>query len=246
VNPRVERPRPPYLQIVEHYRQRIKNGDLADGDRMPTVREIADEADVAFTTAARAMRVLAAEGLVATSTQGTRVAFAETSTFTPRDRLNAMRRSGRIYPPSERADILAAELVPPPPHVAEAMAGEDGPPETVVRRVRVTYHSDRPVTVSTSWMPGDLAGPVPELVSTARIPGGTVGAVFERTGRAVVRDTYRECARRATHREADLLGVTTGDPVLHGQNTWYDNDGAVLEFGEYVIPEGRWVTVEDD
>lgn len=243
MNPQVERFKPPYQQIVDRYRDQIKDGELPDGTRLPPVRQIAEEAGVAFTTAAKAVRVLAAEGLVSISNQGTVVSFAERSTLTPRDRLAAMGRTGRIYPHSERSEVVSAELVEAPDYVAEAMGKEAG--TRVVRRERVTFHEDTAVTHSISWMPGELAELVPELLSTERIPGGTVGAVRERTGRLVVRDTYRECARRATDVEAERLGVQAGDPVLYGQNAWYDRDGRVLEFGEYVIPEGRWVTVAD-
>jgi DNA-binding GntR family transcriptional regulator len=239
----LERPDPPYLQLVQRFRDQIKAGTYKDGQRLPPVRDIAKQFNVAHTTAAKAMRQLGAEGLVVSTSQGTFVAWGRTSTFTPRDRLNAMSRSGRIYPPSERAVIISAEVVPAPDHVAEAMLIPPGTP--VVRRERVTMHDGTPVTHSISWLPGELAETVPALLDTGRNLGGTVTAITEATGRAVTHDTYRECARRATAHEARLLEIAEGDPVLAGQNTWYESPASVLEFGEYVIPQGRWVTVAD-
>lgn len=243
MNPKLDRPDPPYLQLVSYYREQIKSGALKDGQRLPAVREVAEEWDLAFTTAAKALRQLAAEGLVTTSNKGTFVFWGESNTYTPRERLAAMRRSGRIYPASERAAIISAAVVDAPADIAEKMLIEPGVP--VIRRERVTLHGDTPVTYSVSWMPGELAEQVPALVATDRIPGGTVGAVEAATGRRVSRDTYRECARRATAKEASHLGVSEGDPVLCGENVWYDRNGAVLEFGGYIIPQGRWVTVAD-
>lgn len=244
MNPQLERPDPLYMQVVARYRDLIKSGGLKDGERLPPVRDIADELGMAFNTVSKAMRVLANEGYVVTSKQGTFVSFMEHTTLTPHDRLQAATgRTKRIYPLSDRSQIVSSGLVAAPDYVAEAMEIKAGTP--VIRRERVTMHGEDAVTFSTSWLPGELAEAVPELVGLDRLPGGTVGVIAERTGRRVDpdNDSYRETARRASEVVAERLGVDPGAPVLYGQNFWYDQDGDVLEFGEYYIPEGFWVTV---
>lgn len=241
MNPKIQRPEPPYLQLVAHYRTLIKDGNLASGERLPATRVLAQQWQVSHTTVAKAVGLLQAEGLVYTSNQGTTVSFGETSTYTPRDRLRSMKRSGRIYPHSEETRILSAEVVPAPAYVIAAMGLTSG--ASVVRRERVTLHGNVPVTHSVTWMLSDLAEIVPELSRAERIPGGTVTAVREATGREVARDTYRECATRASADIARALEVPEDAPVLYGQNTWYESDGTVLEFGEFTIPEGRWISV---
>jgi DNA-binding GntR family transcriptional regulator len=243
MNPQIERPEPVYQQLVSHYRKLIRDGELKEGDRLPTLREIADEHGIAYTTVGKAFRALKTEGLIRTSKQGNVVSFSETGTYTPRDRLSAARRLHKIYPPSERSDVRAAEVVSAPEEVAERLEVEAGTP--VVRRERVTYHGDSPVTLSVSWMPGDLVDAVPELVSRERIPGGTVGLVAERTGRQVDADadSFRVTGRAATAEEAEALGLSEGDPVLWGENVWPEADGTVLEFGEFVIPGGLWISI---
>jgi DNA-binding GntR family transcriptional regulator len=143
----------------------------------------------------------------------------ETSTSSPRERLRARRTTGRLYPVSERSEIVAAELTTPPDHVAHAMGLED-PAAQLIRRARVNLHADTPVTYSVSWLPADLREHVPELLQLERLPGGTIGGIADVTGRQVLSDCYRECARRATDIEAHYLRVTPGDPVLAGQNWW--------------------------
>lgn len=242
--PRMERSDPPYLQVVKHYRNIITSGQLKAGTRLPPSRELAEELGVAYTTIAKALRQLQAEGLVQTSNQGVFVSWHETSTYSPRDRLKASRTIRHIYPPSEKSQILDATVVKPPQHVIEAMHLENENP-LAIRRERINFHGDTPVTHSVSWLPADLAKTVPELIRPERIPGGTIGRIAEVTGRQVLRDCYRECARRATTTEAAHLKVQPGDPVLAGQNWWYEdtNEEQVLEFGEFLIPENRWVTV---
>lgn len=61
--------------IAAHFRGVIAAGILADGERLPTVRQTAGDAGVALGTAARAYRTLEAEGLIETRIgSGTRVA----------------------------------------------------------------------------------------------------------------------------------------------------------------------------
>lgn len=58
------RPEPPYLRIVAELRARILTGDLRPGDRMPSIRQLAQRWGVAVATATRAMATLRDEGLV--------------------------------------------------------------------------------------------------------------------------------------------------------------------------------------
>lgn len=243
--PHLQRPEPVYLQLVTHYRDAITNGDLREGARLPTVREIAEQWEVAYTTAAKAVRQLAADGLVSTSKQGTVVSFLEGSTFSPADRLRSVHRGRVIYPHAPGSRIISAELVAAPQHVANVMGIEPG--DQVVRRERVTSHGDVPVTWSVTWMPASLVEQVPELLEMAPIPGGqgTIGLVKARTGRfpQIGIDSYRQCAARASALIAERLGIAEGDPILRGENTWPEQDGVVLEFGESAIIEGQWVNV---
>lgn len=55
---------PPYRRIVEEIRGRILAGELRPGDRLPSVRQIAQQWGVAVATATRAMATLRDNGLV--------------------------------------------------------------------------------------------------------------------------------------------------------------------------------------
>ena len=58
--------RPIYLQIVENYRLQIRSGILEDGEKLPSVRELATQLAINPNTIARAYRELEAEGWIAT------------------------------------------------------------------------------------------------------------------------------------------------------------------------------------
>jgi DNA-binding transcriptional regulator YhcF (GntR family) len=94
---------PPYARIAAELSRRITDRELAPGDRVPSTRQVAQEFGVALATAAKALDVLRAEGLVITRPRsGTVVA--------PR---RAARSGGAAEPTRERV-------------LAEAIAIADG------------------------------------------------------------------------------------------------------------------------
>lgn len=239
MSPDVRREDPPYLQIAEDIRQRIRSGQLSDGDLVPSVRQLAREWRVAAPTAAKALTTLRSEGYVrGVPGAGTIVCASETMHNAAQDRWRAIRDTGRIYPPDERAVISSAGLVPAPADVADALGVEPG--AEVIRRQRVTFRDDIPVSASVTWMPGGLAAAGPLLLSAERILSGTAGYIAEVTGRTVVRGLDQESARAATEQDAADLGVPVGSPVACGRNWWYDAGGDVIEYGERVSIPGRW------
>jgi GntR family transcriptional regulator len=69
-----EGPVAPWRQIAQIYRDKIASGELRPGDRLPSIRSISQEYDVATTTAQKVIEALRDEGLVQTSPMGTFVA----------------------------------------------------------------------------------------------------------------------------------------------------------------------------
>lgn len=83
-------PVPLYQQLVEQIRSLVAVGALREGDRLPTVRELAVRARVNRNTAARAVQQLEQAGVVRTRVgQGTFVA-AGVSTIDPSARRRAI------------------------------------------------------------------------------------------------------------------------------------------------------------
>jgi GntR family transcriptional regulator len=62
-------PVPPYRQIAEIIRARIKSGEYPKGSRIPTESEIVETWEVARTTARRSIALLREDGLVHTVPQ---------------------------------------------------------------------------------------------------------------------------------------------------------------------------------
>ncbi|MEU0522039.1 GntR family transcriptional regulator [Streptosporangium sp. NPDC006007] len=238
--PKIHRPDPPYVQVVNHIRRQIQSGELKESEAIPSAREISRNWEISLATAVKVLAALKSEGLVkAVPGIGTIVSVQARHTG-PRDRFQAIRRTGRIYPKNEAARITSAELVTATEQVADALGVESA--ASVVRRHRVTMNtdSDAPVSASSSWFDGALAEVAPLLLQTSRITQGTPRYIEEQTGRIAVSGRDQVCADVASEQDAEDLGISVGAPVLRGRNWLYDQNGDVIEYGESVAVDNRW------
>ncbi|MCE7081560.1 GntR family transcriptional regulator [Streptomyces sp. ST2-7A] len=245
MSPKIERPLPPYLQILQSIRAQITDGVLEEGSAVPSERQISSEWGVSRATATKVLAALRSEGLVESiQGVGTVVSAQPSAGGSAQARFTAMRRTGRIYGTGEYAKIVSAELVSADERVAAALGLEAG--VEVIERQRVTYKDDEPVSASRSWFDGSLAASAPKLLETERIPEGTPGYIQTATGRRYVTGRDQVTARAATAEDAARLGVAEGSPVRAGRNWLYDGEGSVIEYGESVSHPGRWASYDYD
>ncbi|MGX2994951.1 GntR family transcriptional regulator [Streptomyces sp. JNUCC 64] len=241
--PRVRRELPPFMQIANHFRQRIVDGELAEGARLPSIAEISEQWGVATATAAKAVGQLRTEGYVRSSTQGTVVDLGRRQTTGP-DRLLMLRAGAGGLRPGERVEILGAGLEPASEEVAAALGTEPGGP--VVRRWRRYVDDAGVVAVSVSWLPGTFAESAPELLSPGPLPTMTFGLVEERTGRRAVRRRDALAVRPLPSGMAEALDTPAGTPVLTWTNHYWDQHGDVTEYATDFLGGDRVLTVEAD
>jgi len=242
--PKAVRNEPLHLQIASHYKRLIQAGQIASGDRLPSVREIRDEWEVGHQTAQRALLHLQTEGLVRSGPGGT-FANGKRAKYGPQQR---MRFAG--FPTAERIEILSAGLVSAPAYILpildplEAMTGF----WPVVRREWVLYEAgDVPYVLWVSWCTAEAAEAVPELLRTEPLPypGDEAKLIAERTGRKI---TWGHSAREARRikddgREGPLLRLPADGRVLAEVYQWASGDD-IVEYGEFVVVEDR--TIESD
>lgn len=235
----IERNKALHTQLFEELSERIQSGALAEGERLPSLRDMAAERDLSLGTVQVAYNRLRAEGLTETpdgAQGGTRV--AKRVQRTSGEYYKAGRDTGRIYGTTrQRSTILVAELTEAGEDVAMMLEVEPG--TLVVMRERVVVDTDGvPVSTSTSFHRGELVSAAPALVETARVPQGTPQYIAERTGKQGRHVTDLVSARVASDREAELLHLPHGSPVLVTRNTLRDDDGYVIEYGISITPPG--------
>lgn len=233
----------PYMRIASHYRRQIVDGQLAPGSKLPTIKAISDEWNVATATAAKAVAQLQVEGYVYTSPRrGAFVTDTALAASTPRDRLDRVQRTGSIHGTGEEVRVKAAELVLPPLYVAELFGLDAG--DQVVRREWVTGRGQDRLMLSVSWHPAEFGAMVPDLLSTSAAKASTlITQILQATGRAITaaRDDFH--ARTADAREASNLGIPVGATILAGAHRWSDDLG-IIEYGEWCLPERHTIGYE--
>lgn len=222
---------PQYRRIERALRERI--AAMEPGDRLPSDSELCREFGVSRMTARHAMQRLAEEGLIAR--QPGRGSFVTLPPAHRRaDRLmtfsREMRRLGRT--PSSR--VLERFIRPSLPNEAAALGLVAGQPVIVLRRLRCA--DDEPVALESAVL--DL-GCAP-AVMTADLETGSLHESLTRAGFQLHRGSGTITAAAATGRDARLLDLRVGDPLLVERRVIEDRQGRPIEATESRYPAERY------
>ncbi len=236
----------PYLQVADALRARIKAGEWAIGEKLPSRARFAEEYGVGQSVAQRAMERLIIEGLLeGRSGSGTYVRR-------PRERLRMVRsrhrerRGGSPF----RADMKeqgragtwesrSVARTPAPDHIAERLAIEPG--DLCVFTHYEFLADGLPVQLSQSWEPMAITDGTP-IVLPEMGPHAGAGVVERMRSIGVEIDTAVEIPRpaRASQEQANLLGISVGDLVMQIERTYYDTEGRPVETADIAVPDVRW------
>ncbi|PJE97160.1 GntR family transcriptional regulator [Streptomyces carminius] len=233
--------RPPYIRIAGHYRDLIASGELGPGKLLPSIKSLAREWEVSNATAEKAVGQLRSEGLVrGIHGVGTEVIGQPVSLSSGTQRLERGHHTGSSWGAGERSDSHTAAVVAAPKEVASALGLHPG--DKVIRRTRVYRDRHGIVAHSTSWIPGEFAQMLPELVRGERLQGGTsLDLIARETGRQVAIRMDETSARIATKEDLQLLGLesSTVAAILVLSAKFLDANQRPLEYGVDLGAPGR-------
>lgn len=197
---------PLYERIKQAIRVDIAEGRLVPGARVPSEHELMRRFGCSRMTAHRALRELAAEGLVVRAVgSGSYVAERrlELSALLVPDIAQEIRSSGRSY----RGEVVACARAPAPAEIACAL---ELPPHTEAFHLLMVHWADAvPLQLEDRWVNPAFAPDFLAQDFKTRTPNAYLTAVApvdeaEETIEAIAAD--RELAR--------LLGIRTGEPCL--------------------------------
>ncbi len=236
----------PYLEVADSLRARIKAGEWAVGEKLPSRARLAEEYGVGRNVTQRAMDRLIVEGLL----EGR--AGSGTYVRRPRERMRMVRSRHREHRGGSpfRADMKehgkagtweshSQARTPAPEHIAERLAIRPG---DLCVFTRYEFLADgQPVQLSASWEPMAITDGTP-IVLPELGPLAGAGVVERMRSIGVIIDTAVEVPRptRATQEEAHLLGIALGDLVMHIERTYYDTEGRPVETADITVPDVRW------
>lgn len=225
----------PHRQIAAQLRERIRRGDWAPGERLPSIPAIAAEYGVAKQTVQRTIDQLRVEGVLITRpgsgtfVRGTKRRLNRLS----RGRYGAQRGYHADLAARYRQHLTEVGRTPAPTEVAEAFGLPSGTP-LVVRR-HLVRTQDVPVEVGASWLrPEDADGTALERPEVFDRP--LYQEVEETTGRRYTNATDQITARLPSRTEAELLQIRADTPVLVLMHVAYDERGNAIEVHQAVWP----------
>lgn len=235
---------PKYDQIAADLRGRVVRGELTAGQALPSERELTERWGVSRSTVVKALNVLRQEGLVETR-QGTGSIVRERTPLarTAGERYATAVATGNIYTAGEYAEIVSADIVPAPEHVATGLGVEVG--ANVVCRHRVTFEGETPTATSYSWFTAEVGEAAPRLLQRERVREGTTRYVEMQTGRRPHTGRDWWTARLATDDELALLRLEGPAAVAEARHVAYDAEGRALAYEVGISPAGRWSRTEE-
>lgn len=233
----------PHRQIAELLRARIRNGDWAPGERLPSIPAIAQTFGVAKQTVQRTIDQLRVEGLLITKpgsgtyVRGTRRRLNRLS----RGRYGAHRGYHSDLAARYRQYLTEVGRAPAPPEVADAFGVTDGT-ALVVRR-HLIRTQDAPVELGASWFRvADAGGTGLEREQAFGRP--LYQEVEEVTGRRYAAASDQITARQPSRAGAETLAIRPDTPVLHLLHVAYDDRRRPIEVAQATWPGPMTALIE--
>lgn len=233
---------PKYVEIADDLAARIRRGEWGPGDQLPGQAALAEEQQVGVQTVSRAFELLQNEGLVVTESrrgsfvaQPTRIHDAASADW---HRRSQEERFGEDRARWETLDAGMSEPDEVPDEVREALAldAEEG----AVWRDRRVLDAGVPAQWHRAWWPGRVGDECPELGDPAPVTPDTDAVIEEATGRWTARGRDRVRSRGASTKDAELLPVERGAPVLEMWRATWDQYGDPLMVEIDVYPGLLW------
>lgn len=218
-------PIPLYFQVTAQLEAAIDAGDLAPGDRLPNEIDLADTLGLSRPTMRRALEELVDKGLLVRKRgYGTEVASSQVHRRVELTSLYDDLDTAGQHPTT---DVLKFDPACVNATAAAAVGAVASAPLVYVERLR--YADGRPLALMHNWLPPAYAD-----ISKDELASNGLYRILRSRGVQPRVAKQRITAHAASQREARLLKIRRGQPLIAMQRTAYDADGQVIEFGDHV------------
>ncbi|WP_025273404.1 GntR family transcriptional regulator [Haloglycomyces albus] len=228
---------PESWRMANELREDIGNGRFRPGEKLPSQRELATRYGVVRSTAAKAVKILEAEGLIDTlSKSGSRVRTKQRLFRLGSERYsNKLREQTGLSPfraevekqgktPSTKCTSITKEA--PPSEIAERL--RISTEEPVVRRENWYFADDVPVQVGVTFIPVQVAEDSP-LEDSTNLGKGSLYGRFEDKGYVITWIREEISSRMPTADETKRLEVPAGVPIIEVVHTGLDQEKEPFE-----------------
>jgi GntR family transcriptional regulator len=214
---------PLYAQVAEQIEAAIQSGDLSPGDRIAS-DDLAEMLGLSQTTLLHALQTLIDRGLL--------LRQRGVGTFVSPGQLRRAVKLCSLYEDLQNAGrepttkVLVAKAQAVDAATAESLNVEEGSIHWYLERLRLA--EAEPLAILINWLPCDVINPLETdlnrvgLYPALRAQGETIHTARQQIG-----------ARRATAREARMLDMRSGQPLLTVRRTTFNDKGRAIEYGTH-------------
>jgi len=221
-------PIPLYHQLSENLRQQIESGQLAPGERIPSVQELSASYNISPMTAQKAIGELVRLRLVEVR-RGIGTFVADTKLTCDLQHLKSFSEDMLAHGLVAQGRLLHQALEDPSEHTAQRLNLEPG--EKVVHIMRLRSYDDTPAALEESYLAASLC---PGL-EHEDVVGSSLYALLEGRYNLALDHTSQimEVVGANAH-EADLMGVPLQAPMSLVRGVTYLVDGRPIEYFKVV------------
>lgn len=227
-------PEPAYSKIQRLIARQIADGTLRLGDQLPPERVLCEQFGVSRVTLRRALKALAAEGLL-TPTQGRGWYATPERLSEPPNSLVSFSTLAEARGLTVENRVLRCTIREVTDDEAEQLGVSRDERVVDIERLRLLDHEPVAVMLST--------------IAVSRAPGldqvdfSSTSLYDVLADRFDIRPTYADYAveaQAADERTAPLLNLEVGAPILAAAQTTYDQDGKAVELGRLLYRGDRY------
>ena len=228
-------PIPLYYQLAEELGDKIRNGTLPPGARLPGERELSEQFGISRMTVRQALAYLTRQGaIVAHQGQGTFVSEPKLAhdTLHLLSFTEEMLRQGQA--PTSR--VIEQSRLPAPKAVARQLSLLVG--DAVTKIVRLRYSVGAPLLLETVYVPQSLA---PGLELTDLSQASLYQVLEERYALRLNQAQQSLEAITANEAEAGLFGIAAGTAMLMLQGVTFAHSGQPAEYFKAIYRGDRFM-----
>jgi DNA-binding GntR family transcriptional regulator len=226
-------PVPLYFQIAQALQRSIERGTIKPGDRLEAELDLAERLGVSRPTVRQAVGHLVQLGIVARH-RGVGTVVVHRRVQRPLA-LNSLYEDLAGAGRQPTTVVLAMREEPATPEVATALSLDVGVPVMWTERLRSA--EGVALAVMSNHLPVSLLS---TPLTKEDLEHRGLYELLHAQGIQLHSAKQMIAARRATAREARLLGEPRSNPVLTVTRTSYDHTGRAVELGQHIYPADRY------
>ncbi len=220
-----------YSQIREALRACIVEERVAVGDQLPSETDLAEALGVSHMTVRRALSELADDGMVR-RIHGLGTIVSSRKVVRNYNRLTSFHEEAQNHGLSPTSRLVTREVIEAPRHIAEALEVAGGSPLIHLTRLRLA--KKRVISLHEVYVSEALC---PWLLEED-LENQSIYQLYADHDLPPEWGHQRIEARVATGKQASLLEISTGDPVLCVRRTTYTLENVPIEWMQSFSPGG--------